>query len=193
MAGGLLRFIFEIDGIDEVEFRLKKLGRDMNPEQNAHFRRTVVTVLLAEADKKLAKSARGGKVKGWAPMADFTKFVRARRQSKPNKKARLGVDSGRMRTKNEPFEARKGREFGIRNKLRRASIFNFGGTTKSNTVRIGKSTRKRGGKTHKVRAYKMKISGGKKVPARPFFPTIRSFEPLLKRIIADEEKRIAKG
>lgn len=190
----IFRFFFRAKGLKELKARLKKMRKDFGLKGMRPVRRSIVTMLLKESDKKLAASARGSLPKDWKPLSKFTVFVRGHRAQRKNRRPQAGVDSGVMRLSTRPFEKRGGKEFGIENRLKRARLFNFGGISSGSTIQIGSFTRKtKGGGTARVRSYRMKISGGHKIPARPFFPTQRQFAPLVKRILKDAEKRIARG
>lgn len=190
----LFKFFFTEEGLKEVNARLEKISKAIGPEGQRVLRKSIVVELLKAADKKLALSARGTLPKGWKPLSPMTVFIRNNRKSKPNKKARAGVDSGRMRSKNEPFETSRGKTFGIRNKLKRASLFNFGGISSASRIRIGRHTRNnRSGGRSSVRAFTLKMKGGRPVPARPFFPTKNSFLPMMRKILKDAEIQAARG
>ncbi len=189
-----LNLFFKAEGLKETKARLKKLQGKLGTKGFSPVRRTLVTQLLKMADKKLAQSARGSLPRDWDALSPITVFIRRNRATRKNKRPQVGVDSGIMRLSTRPFEKRGGKQFGIENRLKRARVFNFGGLSGSSTVNIGRFNRRTpSGGTTRVRAFTMRISGGHKIPARPFFPTLREFGPVVKKILKDAERRIAKG
>lgn len=180
-------------GLKPVRALFKRVETRLGPKGFRPVRRTLIVELLKFADSKLASSAAGSPPSNWPPLSRFTIFVKAHRAQRRETNPKMGVDSGVMRASTKPFE-RSPTEFGVENKLARAHVFNFGGTSKASRVSIGAFQRTSSkGNVHKVSAFEMKIKGGRKVPPRPFFPTAKEAVPIVRRVLRDAEKNIAKG
>lgn len=153
--------------------RAERLDKELTPTA-----KKINLVILSLIQKRFTSSNPGK----WKPLSMFTRFVRKFRQGKRSKNPLPLNDTGRLRNSNFPFVRQGGKIFGVTNNVRYAGVQNFGGKSKANTVRIGAHTRKsKTGNTFKVKAFDMKIGGGHTIPARPFFPTRKEFEPAVSR------------
>ena len=155
--------------------------------------KAITIQMLKAMDMPFAASARGQKPRNWRKHAPLTAFIRRHRAAKnrsvnSSENRPVLVDTGELRVRNVPIMPRKTKNgifFGVENRDRRAAVLNFGGVTRANRVRIAAFKRKsKGGGTHRVRAYNMKIGGGKRIPARPWLPTVRVAERIAARVMA---------
>lgn len=188
----ILRFKVRFFGIKGVKKRLTKLKKKLRGDFSPVARR-IVTQLLKEADKPFADSARGNPPKRWKRLAALTVFVRMHRAVRKNKDPKIMVDRGILRASNVPFMRKLGREFGIENRHPAAKVLHDGGVSKSNTASIGRFRRKsKKGKVSRVSPYKMSIKGGNRIPARPWMPTKKRVITILRFILGDFKKELAK-
>lgn len=190
--GAILRFRLRFFGIKGVKRKLKAVRKkleDFNP-----VARRIVTQLLKEADKPFAQSARGNPPSTWKRLSVMTVFIRMHRARRKNKDPKIMVDTGILRASNLPFIRKSAREFGIENRHPAAKILHDGGTSRGNTVSIGSFRRKKkSGGTSRVQPYQMRVKGGHTIPARPWMPKKRRVIEIIRFILDDFEKGVAKA
>lgn len=147
----------------------------------------VSRLLLSMVQKKFAAARRAPTDSppfGWAKMAPLTRFIRAHKQGKTDRNPKLLNDTGLLANANFPFVRRGGKEFGVANNLRYASKVHFGGTTSAGQVGIkGFKRKSKLGKVHNVKPYTLKTPGGRRIPARPFFPAKKEYLPEVLRLV----------
>lgn len=183
----ILRLKIKFFGIKGTIKRLKRMRKKFD-EFNPVARR-IVTQLLKEADKPFAQSARGNPPSTWKRLSALTVFIRMHRARKKNKNPRIMVDSGILRASNLPFIRKNGREFGIENRHPAAKLLHDGGNSKGNSVSIGSFRRKSG----RVRPFSMNIRGGHRIPARPWMPNKARVIEIIRFILDDFEREVAKA
>ncbi|MEE8113497.1 MAG: hypothetical protein V3T23_03995 [Nitrososphaerales archaeon] len=187
----ILRFRVRLFGLKGVRRKLKAMTKETKKGLKPFARRITVD-LLSFVDKRFAQSARGNPPKIWRRLAQITRFVRAKRAKAKNRNPKILVDKGILRAFNLPFVKSGGKTFGIENRLPYASLQNFGGLSSASSVALGSFRRRKpSGGTTRVKAYTIRFRGGKRVPARPFFPNLRQTLDIVKRHLTDYEKRIA--
>jgi phage gpG-like protein len=141
---------------------------------------TKATIYLLGLAQRNFKSS-SPKQNDWEPLSPLTLFIRKHRAASPNAKALILSDKGLLRNANFPFVRAAGQEFGIVNSIKYAGDMNFGGTTKAQDILIRGFKRKNMKK--KMKDYTMHLTGGRAIPARPFFPTSDEYMPGLMLII----------
>ena len=105
----------------------------------------------------------------WAPLSDFTKFVRLHRANSPRTGEQMvGRDTGLLMGSFMPSWSDDGKQFGAGTNVEYAPDFNDGGPSKGGTVAIAGFKRKN--MRRKGKDYVMTIKPGHDVPARQFFP-----------------------
>lgn len=168
----------------------KKKNLDERLEPTA---RRITLILLSMVTKTFAQAARGNPPGHWPRFAGgqflspLTRFIRRHGEGRSSvgggATPKPLSDKGLLRNSNFPFVRRGGKEFGIANNLRYASLQNFGGISQPNTVGIKKFKRRsKLGNVHSVGPYTMQI-GSHRIKARRFFPVKREYMPEIMKLV----------
>lgn len=183
-----VKLVIAVEGFSQASKGLEKLAavvqRPFIPSQQS-------AVYLA--GETIRAFEEGGRPEKWAPLSLMSLFIRQRRKSAPTNSTKPMNDHGRLKGSIFPVVEDEGEMFGAATNVEYASLMQRGGVSTPSEIEIGGFTRRlpetsarsltglatwakaiRGKQlaagSVRVKPYILRLKGGARVPARPFFP-----------------------